>query len=130
MSERTCAAVVETVSVAVPEPLATEFGLNVQEGDGVAEGAILLQDRLTLALNPFIGVMVIVDVDDPPAEIAAGESGVAPIPKSGAALAEMLRSRVRNGPVATARKLRHWFRDCSSGGPGGFRLRYPTSNSC
>ena len=52
MSERTCGALVETVSVAVPEPLATEFGLNVQEGDGVAAGAIVLQDRLTLALNP------------------------------------------------------------------------------
>jgi hypothetical protein len=74
--------VVETVSVAGPEPFATEFGLNEQEGAGVAEGAIVLQDRFTLPLKPLIEVMVNVEVDDPPAEIVAGESGVAPISKS------------------------------------------------
>ena len=52
---------VETVSVAVPEPFTTELGLNEQEGDGVAEGAIALQDRLTLPLKPFIEVMAIVE---------------------------------------------------------------------
>jgi hypothetical protein len=103
MPDRTCGAVVETVSVAVPEPFTTELGLNEQEGDRVAEGAIALQDRLTLPLKPFIEVMVIVDRDDPPAEIVAGERGVAPIPKSWAVLSEMLRSTVRNGLVATAR---------------------------
>ena len=42
----------------------------------------MLQERLTLPLKPFIEVMVIAEVDDPPAEIVAGESGVAPILKS------------------------------------------------
>ena len=82
MPERICGAVVETVSVVVPEPFPTELGLKEQVGAGVTEGAIVLQDRLTLPLKPFIEVMVIVDVDDPPAEIVAGESGVAPTPKS------------------------------------------------
>jgi hypothetical protein len=80
--ERTCGAVVETVSVAGPEPFATEFGLNEQEGAGVAERAIVLQDRFTLPLKPLIEVMVNVEVDDPPVEIVASESGVAPISKS------------------------------------------------
>ena len=91
MPERTCGAVVETVSVAVPEPFARELGLNEQEGGGVAAGTIV-QNRFTLPLNPFIEVMVMVEVDDPPAKIVAGESGVAPIPKSCAALAEMFSS--------------------------------------
>ena len=82
MPERTCGAVVESVRIAVPEPFATELGLNKQEGAGVTGGAIVLQERLTLPLKPFIEVMVIAEVDDPPAEIVAGESGVAPILKS------------------------------------------------
>ena len=55
-----------TVSVEVPEPPATELGTNAHVGGGVTDGAIALQDRLTLPLKPFIGVMVIMDVDDPP----------------------------------------------------------------
>ena len=103
MLERACGAVVETESVAVPEPFATELGLNEQEGGGVIEGAIALQDRLTLPLNPPIEVIVMVEVDDPPAEIVAGESAVAPILKSGAPPEEMFNSTARNGLVATAR---------------------------
>ncbi|MGA8311465.1 MAG: hypothetical protein WB755_15650, partial [Terriglobales bacterium] len=83
MPERACGAVVETVSVAVPEPLATELGLNEQEGRGVTEGVIALQDRLTVPLKPFTGAIVIVEVADPPAGTVAGESDDAAIVKSG-----------------------------------------------
>jgi hypothetical protein len=43
---------------------------------------MLLQDRLTVPLKPFIGLMVIVEVADPPAETVAGESGEAATVKS------------------------------------------------
>ena len=100
--ERTRGAVVETVNVVLPEPFAMVPGLKEQEGGGVTPGAIV-QDRVTLPLNPFIEVMVMVDVDDPPAEIVAGESGVAPILKSWAPLAETFSSMARNALVATAK---------------------------
>ena len=83
MPERACGAVVETVSVAVPEPLATELGSNEQEGRGVTEGAIALQDRLTVPLKPFIGAIVIVEAADPPAANETGQSVEAVIVKSG-----------------------------------------------
>ena len=73
-----------TVKVDVPEPPATEAGLNEQVGGGVTTGAILLQVRLTLPLKPLAGAMVIVEVAAAPAEIVAGESAVAAIVKSGA----------------------------------------------
>jgi hypothetical protein len=78
----TCGAVVLTVSVEVPEPLATEVGLNEHLGAGVPP-PVMLQARLTVPLKPFIEVMVIVEVDDPPAETVAGETAEAAIPKSG-----------------------------------------------
>ena len=59
----------------VPEPLATELGLKVHAGARVTAGVMLLQDRLTVPLKPFIGVMVIVERADAPAEIVAGGSG-------------------------------------------------------
>ena len=62
MPERTCGAVVETVRVAVPEPFATELGLNEQVGAGEATGVMLPQDKLMVPLKEFIGVMVIVEV--------------------------------------------------------------------
>jgi hypothetical protein len=71
-----------TFSVEVPEPFATELGLNEHAGARVTAGVMLLQDRLTVALKPFIGVMVIVEVADPPAETVAGESGEAATVKS------------------------------------------------
>ena len=43
---------------------------------------MLLQDRLAVPLKRFIGVMVIVEVADPPAETVAGESGEAATAKS------------------------------------------------
>jgi hypothetical protein len=71
-----------TVSVEVPEPFATELGLKEHAGARVTAGAMLLQDRLTVPLKRFIGVMVIVEVADPPAETVAGESGEAATVKS------------------------------------------------
>jgi hypothetical protein len=69
--------VVVTVSCEVPEP-ATDEGLN--------EHVALLgnpgQERVTVALNPFSGVMVMVEVALPPAEIVAGDSEGAEISKS------------------------------------------------
>jgi hypothetical protein len=74
--------VVLTVRVEVPEPFATEFGLNEQVGAGVALGAMPLQDRLTAPLKPFTGEMVIVEVAAPPAATVAGENAEAVIVKS------------------------------------------------
>jgi len=71
-----------TVSVEAPEPFATELGLKEHAGARVTAGVTLLQDRLTVPLKPFIGVMVIVEVADPPAETVAGESGEAATVKS------------------------------------------------
>ena len=62
---------------------ATELGLNEQEGRGVTEGAIALQDRLTVPLKPFIGAIVIVEAADPPAANETGQSVEAVIVKSG-----------------------------------------------
>jgi hypothetical protein len=76
------AAVVLTVSVEVPEPFATEFELNAHLGAGVTVGT-MPQDRLTAPLKPLSGVMVIVEVADPPAETVAGVSAEDVIAKSG-----------------------------------------------
>jgi len=75
VSDVEVAGMVLTVSVEVPEPFATELGLNEHAGARVTAGVMLLQDRLTVPLKPFIGVMVIVEVADTPAETVAGESG-------------------------------------------------------
>lgn len=89
--ETTCGAVVETVRIAVPEPFATEPGLNEQVGEGDTAGTMLVQDKLTVLLKPFIGLMEIVEVDDPPAEVVAGERGVAIKVKSDGANAVTVR---------------------------------------
>jgi hypothetical protein len=92
--ERTCGAVVETVRVAVPEPFVTELGLNEQEGNGVTEGAIVLQDRFTIPLKPFIGMTVIVEVAEVPAETVAGERVEAAIVKSATRVAVTVKLTV------------------------------------
>jgi hypothetical protein len=79
-------AVVLMVSVEVPEP-GTEVELNEHVGAGVPPPVMLLQARLTLPLKLATGVMVMVEVADPPAETVAGESAVAVIAKSGVVLA-------------------------------------------
>jgi hypothetical protein len=79
------AAVVLTVSVEVPEPPATELGLNEHVGGGVTTGVMLLHDRFTLLLNPFRGAIVIVEVADAPGRIVAGDAVDAAIVKSAAA---------------------------------------------
>jgi len=76
------AALVLTFSVEVPEPLITEVGVNEQVGGKVTLGATL-QDKLTAPLKPFIGVIVIVEVADPPAATKVGESAKAVTEKSG-----------------------------------------------
>lgn len=81
----------ETVRVAVPEPPTTEPGLKEQAGRGVREGAIVLQEKVTLPLKPLLGAMLIVEVADPPAEIVAGESAEASIVKSGGGSAITVR---------------------------------------
>ena len=77
-----CVAVVLTVRVEVPEPVATELGLNEQVGAGVPPPVTLLQARLTLPAKPFNGAMVIVEVADPPAETLAGDNAEAETSKS------------------------------------------------
>jgi hypothetical protein len=70
------------VSVDVPEPFATELGLNEHVGAGVPPPVMPLQAKLTVPLKPLVGAMVIVEVADPPAETEAGESAEAAIVKS------------------------------------------------
>jgi hypothetical protein len=53
-----------------------------------------LQARATLPVKPFTGVMVMVEVDDPPGETVAGESAVAAIVKPGVVLAVTVKETV------------------------------------
>jgi hypothetical protein len=71
-----------TVSAEAPEPFANELGLNEHTGARATAGVMLLQDRLAVPLKRFMGVIVIVEVADPPAETVAGESGEAATAKS------------------------------------------------
>ena len=73
-----------TVSVEVPEPFATELGLNEHAGARVAAGVILLQVRVTAPVKPFVGAIVIVEVAVPPGEMEAGDRAVAATVKSAA----------------------------------------------
>jgi len=75
-------AVVFTVRVDVPDPPATEVGLNVHVGCFAAAG-VTVQDKLTALLNPLAGVIVIVEVAIPPFATEAGVRAVAAIVKSG-----------------------------------------------
>ena len=83
MSEPLVAAVVLTVTVDVPEPPETEAGLKEHVGAGVTAGVMLLQARLTAAVKPCAGVMVIVEVAVAPGATEAGDSAVAEMTKSG-----------------------------------------------
>lgn len=76
------AAVVATVSVEVPEPLATEVGLRLQVTGRLATG-VTEQVRFTALLKPFVGATVIVEVPVLPAVTDAGVSVVDAIVKSG-----------------------------------------------
>jgi hypothetical protein len=77
--------VVRIVSLEVPEP-GTEPGVNEHVAGGFTAGTILLQDKLNVPSKPFMGVMVMVDVADPPAATVAGESAEPVIVKSGDAM--------------------------------------------
>jgi hypothetical protein len=79
------AAVVLTVSVEVPEALATDVGLSVHVGWWVAVG-VTAQVRFTALLKPPTGAIVMVEVAVPPALIEAGAAAEAAIVKSGAAV--------------------------------------------
>ena len=79
------AAVVLTVSMEVPEALATEVGLSVHVGWRVAVGATA-QVRFTALLKPPTGVIVMVEMAVPPGVTEAGVAAEAAIVKSGAAV--------------------------------------------
>ena len=83
-SDAVVAAVVLIVSADVPEPPATELGLNEHMGGRVAVGVILLQVRVTAPVKPFVGAIVIVEVAVPPGEMEAGDRAVAATVKSAA----------------------------------------------
>ena len=83
-------AVVLTVSVEVPELFGTEAGLNEHVGPRVAAGATL-QVKATALVKLLTGAMVIVEVEDAPAETEAGASSVAAIVKSPAGGAVTVR---------------------------------------
>ena len=84
------AAVVLTVSVDVPDPPVTDAGLNAHVGPRVAAGATL-QVKATALVKLLTGAMVIVEVEDAPAETEAGASAVAAIVKSPAGGAVTVR---------------------------------------
>jgi hypothetical protein len=79
------AAVVLTVSVAVPDPFATEAGESEHVGPRVAAG-VTLQVNPTVPLKPFTGATVMVEVEDAPATTEAGASADAASVKSAAAV--------------------------------------------
>ena len=62
-----------TVSTDVPEAPGTEAGLNTHVGARVAAGRTL-QVKPTAPANPLTGAMVIVEVEEAPAETVAGVS--------------------------------------------------------
>jgi hypothetical protein len=57
-------------------PIVRVLLLNEQAGAGVPP-VIALQERLTLPVYPFAGVTVIVEEDEPPAVIEAGDKAAA-----------------------------------------------------
>jgi hypothetical protein len=77
--------VVATVRVEVPEPPATEAGLNEHAGGVIVAGeplrVILLQARVTFPPNPPAGTIEIMEVADPPAITDAGDKIVVEIRK-------------------------------------------------
>jgi hypothetical protein len=83
-------AVVLTVSVEVPELFSTEAGLNEQVGPRVTAGETL-HVKATALVKLLTGAMVIVEVEDAPAETEAGASAVAAIVKSPAGGAVTVR---------------------------------------
>ena len=70
------------VSVDVPELFATELGLNEHVGAGVPPPVMPLQAKLTVPLKPLVGVTVIAEVADPPADTEAGKRAEAAVVKS------------------------------------------------
>jgi hypothetical protein len=80
--------VVLIVSFEVPEPFITEAGLNEQVGGAVVVAdpinTILLHEKVTPWLNPSVGVIVIVELADPPAGTEVGDTADAEIWKPGA----------------------------------------------
>lgn len=74
-----------TVSVEVPEPV-TVLGAKVHVGGEVTVGTMLLQDKLNVPLKRFRGLMVMVEVTDPPAATVAGEGVEAVSVKSAGAM--------------------------------------------
>ena len=85
LTEAVVAAVVLTVSVEVPEPLATEAGESAHVGARVAAG-VTMQVKATALLKPFTGATVMVEVEDAPAETETGASAEAAIVKSAGAV--------------------------------------------
>jgi hypothetical protein len=71
--------------VELPEPV-TVLGAKAHVGGKVTAGTMLLQDKLNVPLKPFTGLMVMVEVTDPPAATVAGEGVEAVIIKSAGAM--------------------------------------------
>lgn len=80
--ERLVPDVVCTVNVEVPEPLATGFEPNVHDGAGLPP-PVTVQASVTEPVKPPLGLMVTVEVADPPAATVAGVSAGAAIVKPG-----------------------------------------------
>lgn len=81
-------AVVWTVKVEAPEPLATGFALNVHDGAGLPP-PVTAQARFTDPAKPPLGVIVMVEVADVPAATDAGFSAGAAIAKPGDATVKL-----------------------------------------
>lgn len=98
-----------TVSEGVPLPLLTVAELKLHLG-GTAVAGVTAQVRLTAELKPFAGVMVTVDVAEPPGVMVAGDSAVAVSANVGTAtvtvkLAVVVWIRVPEVPVIVKLEL-------------------------
>ena len=95
------AATVLTVNVEVPEPPATEVGLNAQVAGRAATG-VTVQVKATALLNPFWGLIPTVDVAATPALTEAGARGVAARMKSAIGAAVTVKVAVAEWGKRTA----------------------------
>jgi hypothetical protein len=91
-SDAVVAAVVLTVSVEVSVVPVSDAGFNAHVGPRVAAG-VTVQVRATGSARPLTRVIVTVEVADAPAATEAGASAVAPMVKSGAAVAVTVKLR-------------------------------------
>jgi len=83
------APIVDTVAVAVAVPFATEIAPTEHVGAGLTAGATVHVRATEAGLNPFNGVMVMLDEADWPGVTVEGDNAEAPREKSVVTLATL-----------------------------------------